>query len=93
MTTPYWYPLFNYLREEHGMTLTDSELQEVASKVDECRNADIKSNEQKFNRYYNEMVDKLRKECINRYERKIEVEKMNKKEIERFVKDREGRKE
>ncbi|MCA9458369.1 MAG: hypothetical protein KC587_17010 [Nitrospira sp.] len=41
MKAPYWFPLFNHMEEEHGKTLTDSELNEIAIKVDECRKAEI----------------------------------------------------
>lgn len=33
----YWFPLFGHLFREHGLTLTDSELDAVATAVDTCR--------------------------------------------------------
>lgn len=34
---PFWFPLFEHMSREHGLTLTDSELTEIADKVDESR--------------------------------------------------------
>lgn len=61
------------MHEEHGMTLTDSELQEVAAKVDECRNGTLK-----LERKYRNLLKKIRKDRIAR--EKLNIEK-NKAEI------------
>lgn len=32
-----WYPLFEHIARQHGLTLTDSECNEIAAKADESR--------------------------------------------------------
>ena len=36
-TGTYYYQLFKHMLDEHGLVLTDSELNEIARKVSECR--------------------------------------------------------
>ena len=36
-----WYPLFEHLSREHGLTCLESELDEIARKADESRGVDV----------------------------------------------------
>lgn len=76
-TAPYWYPLWRHMLEEHGMTLTDSELHEIVNKVDECKNGTLK-----LERRYKNLLSKIRKERIAR-EKLRDLQKIKKKEKER----------
>lgn len=37
MTTPYYYPLFEHMAQNHGLTLTDSEMEGICRAVDAVR--------------------------------------------------------
>lgn len=39
-TDPYWQPLFDLMSDEHHLTLIESEMQDIAAAVDECRSVD-----------------------------------------------------
>lgn len=63
---PYWQPLFDLMSDEHHLTLIESEMQDIAAAVDQCRRADSGFTPEEKAQVLDVLVDVLNKGGIIR---------------------------